>query len=214
MESRSISAKSQHKSDRQTRILPCKQSMQQVYLKTRSQWRRWLTENHDRNTGIWLVFFKKETGVLTLEYDDVVEEALCFGWVDSIIKKLDKDRFVRKLTPRNDDSKWSAANIRRAELLIRQGLMTQAGMKKIEAAREAGLYKPFKPRHLTIGMPVELKKALAKNNKARNYFQQLAPSYQRHYIGWVALAKRPETTLKRIKESIKLLARGKKLGLK
>ena len=188
--------------------------MQQIYLKTRGQWRKWLAENHDRNTGIWLVFYKKETGVPTLEYDDVIEEALCFGWVDSIIKKLDENRYIRKLTPRKDDSKWSATNIRRAEHLIQQGLMTKAGIKKIGAARKGGVYKPAKPPQVSIKMPAELERALRKNKQARNYFAHLAPSYQRHFIGWVVIAKRPETRSKRIKESIQLLAQGKKLGLK
>ena len=188
--------------------------MQQVYLKTRAQWRGWLKANHERSNGIWLVCYKIASGAPNLNYDAVVEEALCFGWIDSIVKKLDDARFVRKVTPRNDNSKWSAANMKRVVKLIRQGLMTDAGLKKIAAARKAGLYKPATPPKISITMPIEFKQALAKNKTAGKYFSRLAPSYRRRYIGWVVIAKKPETRTKRIRESIRMLEQGKKLGLK
>ncbi|MBP85904.1 MAG: hypothetical protein CMJ64_04175 [Planctomycetaceae bacterium] len=112
--------------------------MKQVCLTTRSEWRQWLTQNHDKETGIWLVFYKKHTRRPTLEYDDVVEEALCFGWIDSIIKKLDDDRYARKLTPRKPDSAWSDANKKRVMKLLRRKLITDARLAVIDAAKKSG----------------------------------------------------------------------------
>lgn len=188
--------------------------MKELYLKTRSQWRRWLSRNHDRSNGIWLVFYKKETGLPSIAYDDAVEEALCYGWVDSIIRKLDEHRFVRRMTPRNDGSKWSTTNINRADKMIKRGLMTKAGLKKIEAARNAGLYKPVIPPAISLVLPQELEQALAKNKKAQAYFKQLAPSYRKQFIGWINTARKTETRTKRVAESINLLQQEKKLGLK
>lgn len=188
--------------------------MQELYFITRALWRDWLAKNHDRKTGVWLVLYKKESGVPTLSYEDVVEEALCFGWVDSLIRNRDERSFARKVTPRNDDSKWSAVNIKRVDKLIKLGLMTQAGLRKIAAAKQSGQFKPAERPKITLIKPAELELALRRNKQARDFFIRLAPSYQRHYVGWVALAKRPETRIKRIRESLRLLEQGKKLGLK
>ena len=188
--------------------------MKELSVTTRSQWRRWLSRNHDRSNGVWLVFHRKATGVATLAYEDVVEEALCYGWIDSIIRKLDERRYARKLTPRNNDSNWSATNIKRVDKLIQRGLMTKAGLNKIAAARKAGLYKPDKPPILSFTMPSEFERALSGNKKATAFFTQLAPSYRKQYIGWISNARRPETRMKRVAESIRLLEQGEKLGLK
>lgn len=142
------------------------------------------------------------------------EEALCYGLVDSIIRKLDDRSYARKMTPRKDDSKWSATNIKRANKLIRRGQMTKSGLKKIAAARQAGVYKPATPQRLAVVMPGELEQALGKNKKAAIYFAQPAPSYRKQYIGWINTARKHETRVKRAAESIRLLERGEKLGLK
>lgn len=188
--------------------------MKQIYFKSRTQWRTWLSRNHNKTSGIWLVFYKKETGKPTLEYDDAVEEALCFGWIDSIIKNIDDEKFARKMTPRNDDSKWSAINIKRVDRLIKNRLMAAPGLKKVETAKKAGLFKPTTAPEISFEIPEEFDTELKKNKKAGNFFDQLAPSYRKNFIGWIVVAKRPETKTKRIKESIKLLEQGKKLDLK
>ena len=188
--------------------------MKQVYVKTRKQWRDWLSQHHDKSDGIWLVFYKKHTDRPTLDYEDAVEEALCFGWIDSIIKKLDEERYVRKLTPRKADSRWSELNKKRIAKLIKRGLMTPAGISKVEAAKASGLWnKPDRP-HISLEMPKALKSALAGNKTAKRFFNQLAPSYQKQFIAWIAVAKRQETKERRVKESIALLEQGKKLGMK
>ena len=188
--------------------------MKQVYVKNRKEWREWLQKNHDRSNGIWLVFYKGHTGKPTLEYDEAVEEALCFGWIDSIIKKIDEDKYVRKLTPRKAGSRWSERNKKRIEKLKKQGLITEKGNAKIIEAKASGLWdRPDRPQ-ISLEIPRELKFALAENREAKNFFDQLAPSYQKSFIGWIAAAKRPETKERRLRESIVLLERGEKLGMK
>jgi uncharacterized protein YdeI (YjbR/CyaY-like superfamily) len=188
--------------------------MKRVYVKNQDEWRDWLTQHHDKSTGIWLVFYKKHTGKPSLEYEAAVEEALCFGWIDSIIKKIDDESYVRKLTPRKPNSRWSNLNKKRIMKLQRQGLMTKAGMARVKEARETGLWdKPDRPS-ISFVVPKELERALAINAKAKRFFDQLAPSYQKHFIGWIAVAKRQETKDRRVKESIALLEQGKKLGIK
>lgn len=188
--------------------------MEHVYVKTRKEWRGWLDQHHDESRGIWLVFYKKHTGKPSLDYEAAVEEALCFGWIDSIIKKIDEDRYVRKLTPRKPNSRWSELNKKRIMKLERQGLITKAGMARVTEAKTSGLWdKPDRPS-ISFEVPLELARALDTNATAKRFFDQLAPSYQKHFIGWIAVAKRQETKDRRVRESIALLEQGKKLGMK
>jgi len=106
--------------------------MKQLYLTDRDQWRDWLSVNHAAEAGIWLVFYKKETSRLTIAYEAAVEEAICFGWIDSIIKKIDTARYARKFTPRTDKSKWSPLNKKRASKMIKERRMTEVGLAKIK----------------------------------------------------------------------------------
>ena len=188
--------------------------MKRVYVKTRAEWRNWLTQNHDTNPGIWIVFYKKHSSKLTLEYDAAVEEALCFGWIDSIIKKLDDESYVRKFTPRRSGSRWSELNKKRVRKLMRQGLMTKSGVARVTEARESGLWDESNRPKISFEIPRELESALATNKKAKMFFNQLAPSYQKQFIGWISVSKRQETRDRRVAESIALLEQGRKLGLK
>lgn len=188
--------------------------MKQLYVADRKHWRQWLSEHYATEAGIWFIFYKKETFKPTVDYEDAVEEALCFGWIDSIIKKVDEEKYVRKFTPRKDQSIWSQLNKKRIDKMIQQGRMTEAGLAKVKAAKKSGVWDQETRSRLPIEMPPELVKALARNKKAKKNFDQLAPTYRRHYIGWVATAKRPETRERRIAESIALLEKGEKLGMK
>jgi uncharacterized protein YdeI (YjbR/CyaY-like superfamily) len=186
-----------------------------VEVKNRAAWRAWLAANHDKETEVWLVYYKKGAGVTTIDYESSVEEALCYGWVDSIIKKIDETKYARKFTTRKDDSKWSPSNKRRVKKLIKEGLMTEFGLQKIEAAKQSGHWDdPSQKPELSFEIHPEFAKALKDNIKAKDTFDELAPTYQKQYLGWIEVAKRPETRQKRIEESIRLLAEGKKLGLK
>ncbi len=190
--------------------------MKTLEVKTRAEWRQWLVENHATETELWLVFRKQSTGAPSVPYEDTVEEALCFGWIDSIIKRLDEDRYVRKYTPRKPGSVWSVPNRRRIDKMIKAGLMTPPGLAPIEAAKASGDWEKSSTRpevQLDV-VPQELADALAGNAQAGEFFQTLAPSYRRIYILWIATAKKPETRQRRTAEAIQKLERGEKLGLK
>jgi uncharacterized protein YdeI (YjbR/CyaY-like superfamily) len=178
-------------------------------VRTRAKWRRWLQTHHDRASEIWLVFHKRHTGVGCLTYDDAVEEALCFGWIDSIVRRLDDSRYARKFTPRRADSKWSTANRTRYEDLAARGLLTRAGLQRAPTGRSGDA-----PRPSATELPKYLEKALKAEPLAWSFFEQLAPSHRRSYIGWIDSAKREETRARRVGEAIRLLAAGRKLGLK
>ncbi len=185
-----------------------------LYFKTPQEWRTWLQFNHDKEAQVWLIFFKKETGKPSLDYESAVEEALCFGWIDSIIKKIDKSRFARKFTPRKESSKWSATNKKRRKLLMKSGRMTPIGLVKIEAAQQNGRWdQPDRP-NISFELPQDFKEALDQNKKAKEFFENLPPSYRKQFIGWIKIAQRQETREKRISESVQLLQKGEKLGLK
>lgn len=188
--------------------------MKQLYVPNRDKWRDWLGRHYAKESVIWLVFYKKETSKPTIAYEAAVEEALCFGWIDSIIKKIDDEKYARKFTPRKEKSYWSELNKKRAMRMIKEGRMTDAGLARIKAAKKRGLWKQTGRPRISFDMPSEFAQALDKNKKAKENFNKLAPSYRKHYIGWIQAAKRDETKKKRIRESIFLLAKGKRLGLK
>ena len=188
--------------------------MKQLYLTNRGQWRDWLFRHRATEAGVWLIFYKKETCKPTIAYEAAVEEALCFGWIDSIIKKIDDEKYARKFTPRKDNSKWSGLNKKRANKMIKEGRMTDVGLTKILTAKKTGLWNQDGRPQISFDVPPEFAKALAQNKKAKENFDKLAPSYRKQYIGWVKVAKRAETKKRRIEESLILLEKGKKLGMK
>ena len=179
-----------------------------VEVRTRRQWRAWLAKHHASSPGVWLVFHKDHTGVKSIPYEDAVREALCFGWIDSLVKRLDDDRYARKFTPRKPTSKWSDINRKRWAELEAAGLLTSAGLAA------APTNNTYAPRPVIPDLPAYIARALKANSKAWEFFQELAPTYRRHFVVWIHMAKRPETRERRIRESIRLLAAGKKLGLK
>jgi uncharacterized protein YdeI (YjbR/CyaY-like superfamily) len=154
------------------------------------------------------VFFKAHTGVKSIPYEEMVREALCFGWIDSLVKRLDDDRFAIKVTPRKTTSKWSDINRKRWAELKAAGQLTPAGLA---AAPTSNTYAP---RPVIPILPGYIAKALKTNSSAWKFFQELAPTYRRDFVVWIHIAKRPETRARRIRESIRLLASGRKLGLK
>jgi len=188
--------------------------LKQLNLTTRQTWRRWLEKNHKTSTGVWLVYHKKHTGKPRIPYNDAVEEAICFGWIDSIIKRLDNDRYMQKFTPRNPRSRWSQLNKKRAARMTKLALMTPAGLAAISDAKKAGRWNPKQPAIPELKMPDDFRRALAKNKEANANFNQLAPSYRKNYLAWILFAKRPETRARRIEEAITLLSRNEKLGMK
>ena len=182
--------------------------LQTLQVPSRRHWRAWLAKHHDSSPGVWLVFYKAHTGVKSIGYEDTVREALCFGWIDSLVKRLDDDRYALKLTPRKPTSKWSDLNRKRWAELNAAGLLAPAGLA---AAPTTNTYAP---RPTIPELPAYIAKALKANSKAWKFFRELAPTYRRDFVVWIHIAKRPETRERRIRESIALLAAGKRLGLK
>ena len=154
------------------------------------------------------MFYKAHTGVQSIRYEDTVREALCFGWIDSLVKRLDDDRYALKVTPRQPTSKWSDINRKRWAALKAAGLLTSAGLAAAPTDNSDA------PRPVIPDLPVYIAKALKANFKAWEFFRELTPTYRRHFVVWIHTAKRPETRERRIRESIRLLAAGKELGLK
>ena len=185
-----------------------------LYVTSRDDWRAWLRRNHDTKKEVWLIYHKKQTGKPSIPYDDSVEEALCFGWIDSVIKKIDDEKFARKFTPRKAKSKWSEANKKRAKRMMKEGKMEEAGLAKIMEAKKGGEWFKTAPVRKELVIPLYVKEALAKNKKALDNFNNLAKSYKRQYIGWIASAKREETRGRRLAEAIRLLEKNEKLGMK
>ncbi|MCP4571651.1 MAG: hypothetical protein GY838_04810 [bacterium] len=181
-----------------------------VHFEDRESWRGWLDENLRETREVWLVFDKTHTGRRCITYDAAVEEALCVGWIDSIIKRLDGERYMRKFTPRTNTGNWSKSNLRRVEKLVAAGRMTAAGLAKLKPdARQVQQASSG-----TVEVPDFFAEALAGNKPAREFFNGLAPSYRRHFIGWVGSAKGEETRERRLAEALSLLQQQKKLGMK
>ena len=179
-------------------------------VRSRAEWRRWLREHHRSKSQIWLVFRKRHTGTTSLTYDDAVEEALCFGWIDSLVRRLDDDRYARKFTPRKEDSRWSSINRRRYADVEARGLLTAAGRERAPTSRSGDAPRP---RDLSV-LPAYIEKALRAEPGAWVNLERLPPSYRRAYVGWIDAAKREETKARRLREAVRLLAAGRKLGLK
>jgi len=189
-------------------------STEKLHVTNRDDWRAWLRENHDTKKEVWLIYYKKHTGKPRIPYDDAVEEAICFGWIDSIVKKIDDEKFIQKFTPRKGKSKWSETNKKRARKMIEEGKMTKAGLAKIEEAKKSGeWFKKTPTRKELVAFP-ELRKALESNKKALDNFNNLTNSYKKNLIGWITSAKREETRKRRLTEAIRLLEQNKKLGMK
>jgi uncharacterized protein YdeI (YjbR/CyaY-like superfamily) len=186
--------------------------MKTFLARTADQWRDWLAKHHDSESEVWLIFDKRHTGVASIDYKDALDEALCFGWVDSLIKRLDDQRYARKFTPRRADSRWSAVNRKRYAALKASGRLKPAGLIRAPTDRTYGsLPERFE---LPSKLPHYIQTALRKHPAALRSLEALAPSHRRRYLGWIESAKREETKHRRLKEAIRLLAAGKVLGLK
>ncbi len=189
--------------------------MKQLRVDSIEAWRSWLDQHHDREDVIWLVFRKKGAGPVPFDYQAALDEALCMGWVDSLLKKIDKATYMRKFTPRKPNSSWSERNKERVEMLILQGRMTPAGMKTIQVARGNGMWdKGVKLLEVDETLPGALLSAFQDSPLARDHYFGMSTSAQRQFNIWINMAKRAETIRKRVDESIRLLEKGEELGLK
>jgi uncharacterized protein YdeI (YjbR/CyaY-like superfamily) len=165
----------------------------------RQEWRAWLQENHDKKQSIWLIYYKKAAAVSTFGWSDAVEEALCFGWIDSTARPIDGERFMQFFTRRKTNSVWSKINKGKVQQLIADGLMTAAGHKSIETAKQNGSWSILDDVEELI-IPHDLQQALASRPGAKDYFMGLSKSTRKAMLQWVVLAKQPVTRQKRINE--------------
>ena len=181
------------------------EQFEQVEVTSRGQWRSWLEANHTQPDSIWLITYKKHTGSRYLPYDAIVEEALCFGWIDSLPRKLDRDRTLLLLSPRRPKSPWSKLNKERVAKMTSQGLMTAAGLEKIEQAKVDGSWVFLDDVEALI-IPDDLAAALAQAPQAAKYFDAFSPSSKKGILQWIKSARRDATRQKRIAKTVELAA--------
>ena len=179
-------------------------------VRTRKKWRAWLERNHAKVGEIWLVMHKKHTGIVGVEHADALDEALCFGWIDSLVRRLDEDRYAIKFTPRKPDSVWSAPNRRRYADLKKRGLLAAPGIARAPTGRTAKRPAPY----ALTRVPAYIESALKAERPAWATFEGFTAEQKRRHVGWIDTAKREETKARRLTECVRLLARGEKLGLK
>jgi uncharacterized protein YdeI (YjbR/CyaY-like superfamily) len=177
----------------------------------RAAWRAWLVEHHECSPGIWLVYFKKASGKPSVTYDEAVEEALCFGWIDSKVNGIDDERYMQVYTPRKAGSVWSKLNKERIERVIAEGLMTEAGTAKIEAAKQDGSWVLLDAVDDLIE-PDELRSALDADRRARANYDSFADSVKKQTLYWVYSAKREATRSDRIAQIVEAAAEGKSVA--
>ena len=174
---------------------------------SREQWRTWLADHHDTERGAWLVSWKQATGRPSLPYEAVIEEALCFGWVDSTAKTLDSERSMMLMTPRKPTSTWARTNKERVDRLLAAGLMQPAGIAAVETARANGSWTVLDSVE-ALELPDDLAAALDAEPGARETYEGFSPSNRKMILWWVKSAKRPETRQRRIAETARLAAQG------
>jgi len=179
------------------------------YAKNRKTWRSWLNKNAESTLNIWLIIYHKNSSTPSITYDEAVEEALCFGWIDSKPNKRDNESYYLFFAQRKPKSNWSKANRERAEKMIKSKQMTTRGLEMIELAKKSGTWLALTEVQASI-LPYDLKIALGKNKLANQNFEKFPPSSKRIILEWILNARKEETRLKRITETVELAAKGVK----
>lgn len=169
-----------------------------VYAESRAKWRRWLEKNHNRVSEIWLLYAKKGSGKKRVAYAEAVEEALCFGWIDGVLKPVDANFYAQRFSPRRAGSKWSALNRGRYARLMREGKVAKAGLAK--PPDKGGV--PRTPAEIGDRIPAWISKAFRADDAVWTNFKALPPSYRRLFVFWINNAKKEETRQKRIREAL------------
>lgn len=186
--------------------MPPMQELPQFYAANRAEWRQWLQENHATAQGVWLIYFKKGSGKTRVEYAEAVEEALCFGWIDSVVKPIDEFSYKQLITPRKPKSNWSKLNKERVERLIEAGMMTEAGFRTIDIAKQKGTWNALDEVELLL-IPTDLQAGFDNNPLAFQNWEAFSRSARRGILEWLLNAKRPETRAKRVEEIVSLAAK-------
>jgi uncharacterized protein YdeI (YjbR/CyaY-like superfamily) len=181
-----------------------------IFFDSQKKWRNWLAKNYSTVDGVWLQFYKKDSGVKSLKYAEALDEALCFGWIDGQSKSLDEKSYLQKFTPRRKRSLWSKRNIEKVEQLIKDRKMHKAGIEQIEAAKADGRWQKAYDSPANMKMPEDFLKELSKKPKALKFFNTLNKT-NTYAIAWrLQTAKKPETRERRMKIIIEMLNKGEK----
>jgi uncharacterized protein YdeI (YjbR/CyaY-like superfamily) len=184
--------------------------LQVVSFASLKEWRKWIAVNHAKSKGVWLHFFKKDSGEKTVTYAEALEEALCYGWIDGQANKFDTKSYIQKFTPRRSKSIWSKRNTEIAERLIQEGKMQKAGMQQVELAKADGRWQQAYDSPKDMKVPEDFLRQLSKNKKAKTFFDGLNKANQ-YAIAWrLQTAKKAETREKRLKEILVMMSEGKK----
>ena len=170
------------------------------YAPDRNAWRKWLETNHTKKQGVWLIYYKPSSGKTRVSYDDAVDEAICFGWIDSKPNALDTDRSIQFFAPRSAKSNWSKRNKERVARLIKENRMTAAGLEVVAKARANGSWTALDEVERMV-IPPDLLKALKSTPSAYEYFMEFPHSSKKNILEWIHDAKQPATREKRIKET-------------
>ncbi len=187
--------------------------MKTVHARNGGEWKRWLQRNHLLEREIWLVFYKKGAKRAGVSYDEALDWALCFGWIDSLIRKIDDLEYARKFTPRRPGSIWSESNLDRVERLTKEGKMTEHGLKPFrERTGEPSFAERFRTEEQPF--PPAFRSAIRNNRQAWENFQRLAPGYRKRYLMWVTSARTAATRDRRIEEAVRLIAKNVKSLMK
>ncbi|HEV7645220.1 MAG TPA: YdeI/OmpD-associated family protein [Pyrinomonadaceae bacterium] len=179
-------------------------------FKTQTAWEKWLEKNHDKSPGVWMRFYKKASGVKSMNYDQALDGALCYGWIDGQTNKYDDDSWVQRFTPRRAKSIWSKRNVGHVARLTEAGKMTPAGQAQIDAAKADGRWSIAYDSHSTMEIPEDFLKALAKNKKAKAFFDTLNRANLYSIAFRLQTAKKPETREKRMKLILEMMKNGEK----
>ena len=185
----------------------------ELYFKTRKDWRMWLEKNSSTAKEVWLIYYKKPSGKPRIPYNDAVEEALCFGWIDGKIKKINEDYYIQRFTPRRPGSRWSKYNVERVQKLIREGHMEPEGLKAFKETLEKPELVYTNRADGDPDIPEDLMDALDKNKKAFDNFMNFTQSVRRVYIEWLNSSKKAETRPRRIEKIVGLAEKNIKPGL-
>jgi uncharacterized protein YdeI (YjbR/CyaY-like superfamily) len=185
---------------------------QPLRFQNRDAWRLWLEHNHAMQNEAWLVILKKQAARPGVYLEEAVEEAVCFGWIDSVMRGSPDDFYYLRFTPRKPGSVWSVSNQQRVDRLIAQGKMTEAGMAKVRQAKENGEWEAAIQREDTSILPEDLSQVLESHPAARANFEQLPASQKKQYLYWLASAKTEKTRQKRILQIVEMAADNRNLG--
>lgn len=180
-------------------------------FESKKKWANWLAKQHDKSAGVWLKLAKKDSGIPSVTYEEALDVALCYGWIDGQKKGFDDKYWLQKFTPRGSKGIWSKINTEKAERLIASGEMKPAGLKAIEAAKQDGRWEAAYSSQKNISVPEDLQAALDKNRKAKAFFATLNSTNRYAILFRITTAKRPETRAKRIQQFVEMLERGEKL---